>query len=44
MKSRWDDAEAADFPGSLEERVYSPRLLGRDPSARDRGKTPPRAS
>jgi rhamnose utilization protein RhaD (predicted bifunctional aldolase and dehydrogenase)/NAD(P)-dependent dehydrogenase (short-subunit alcohol dehydrogenase family) len=32
MKSRWDDAEAADFPGSLGERVYSSRLLGRDPA------------
>jgi hypothetical protein len=41
MKSRWDDAEAADFPGSLGERVS---LLYVKVTARDRGKTPPRAS
>jgi rhamnose utilization protein RhaD (predicted bifunctional aldolase and dehydrogenase) len=32
MKSHRDDAEAADLPGSLGERAYSSRLLGRDPS------------
>jgi rhamnose utilization protein RhaD (predicted bifunctional aldolase and dehydrogenase)/NAD(P)-dependent dehydrogenase (short-subunit alcohol dehydrogenase family) len=28
----WDDAEAAGWPGDLGQRVYSSRLLGRDPS------------
>ncbi len=32
MKSLWDDAEAAQFTGPLGPRVYSSRLLGRDPS------------
>jgi rhamnose utilization protein RhaD (predicted bifunctional aldolase and dehydrogenase)/NAD(P)-dependent dehydrogenase (short-subunit alcohol dehydrogenase family) len=30
--SNWDDAEAAGYVGDLEQRVYSSRLLGRDPS------------
>src|SRR5688500_13438077 len=32
MKSRWSDAEAAQFTGLLGPRVYSSRLLGRDKS------------
>ena len=32
MKSRWSDAEAAAFPGDLGQRVYTSRLLGRDPA------------
>ena len=32
MKSLWNDAEAAAFTGPLGPRVYSSRLLGRDPS------------
>jgi rhamnose utilization protein RhaD (predicted bifunctional aldolase and dehydrogenase)/NAD(P)-dependent dehydrogenase (short-subunit alcohol dehydrogenase family) len=32
MKSRWNDAEAAQFCGPLGQRVYSSRLLGRDKS------------
>ena len=32
MKSLWSDAEAAQFPGELAQRVYTSRLLGRDPS------------
>jgi rhamnose utilization protein RhaD (predicted bifunctional aldolase and dehydrogenase)/NAD(P)-dependent dehydrogenase (short-subunit alcohol dehydrogenase family) len=32
MKSRWSDAEAAQFAGPLGPRVYSSRLLGRDKS------------
>ncbi|TAK44986.1 MAG: bifunctional aldolase/short-chain dehydrogenase [Betaproteobacteria bacterium] len=32
MKSLWNDAEAAGFTGPLGPRVYSSRLLGRDPS------------
>ena len=32
MKSLWNDAEAAAFPGPLGPRVYSSRLLGRDKS------------
>lgn len=32
MKSRWDDQEAANFKGDLQLRVYTSRLLGRDPS------------
>ncbi len=30
MNSRWNDAEAAQYPGDLGQRVYSSRLLGRD--------------
>lgn len=32
MQSLWDDAEASGFEGELEQRVYTSRLLGRDPS------------
>ncbi len=32
MRSLWDDDEAAHFTGDLAQRVYSSRLLGRDPS------------
>ncbi len=32
MISRWDDHEAAGFEGALGQRVYSSRLLGREPS------------
>jgi rhamnose utilization protein RhaD (predicted bifunctional aldolase and dehydrogenase)/NAD(P)-dependent dehydrogenase (short-subunit alcohol dehydrogenase family) len=32
MNSRWNDDEAAGFDGPLGERVYTSRLLGRDPS------------
>ena len=32
MKSLWDDQEAAQFLGDLGIRVYTSRLLGRDPS------------
>ncbi len=32
MKSRWNDAEAAQFTGALGPRVYTSRLLGRDKS------------
>jgi len=32
MKSLWNDQEAAAFTGDLGQRVYSSRLLGRDPS------------
>ena len=32
MKSLWDDAEAKRFTGTLGPRVYTSRLLGRDPS------------
>jgi len=32
MENRWNDAEAARFPGDLGQRVYSSRLLGRDPA------------
>ncbi len=32
MQSLWDDAEAAEFSGDLALRVYTSRLLGRDPS------------
>ncbi len=32
MKSLWNDQEAAAYPGDLGQRVYSSRLLGRDPS------------
>ncbi len=30
MKSLWTEAEAAQFPGDLDQRVYTSRLLGRD--------------
>jgi rhamnose utilization protein RhaD (predicted bifunctional aldolase and dehydrogenase)/NAD(P)-dependent dehydrogenase (short-subunit alcohol dehydrogenase family) len=32
MNSLWNDTEAAQFPGELEQRVYTSRLLGRDKS------------
>jgi rhamnose utilization protein RhaD (predicted bifunctional aldolase and dehydrogenase)/NAD(P)-dependent dehydrogenase (short-subunit alcohol dehydrogenase family) len=32
MKSLWNDAEAAGFTGDLGQRIYTSRLLGRDPS------------
>ena len=32
MESRWDDGEAAQFQGELGQRVYTSRLLGREPS------------
>lgn len=32
MKSLWDDRDAAGFDGLLGQRVYTSRLLGRDPS------------
>jgi rhamnose utilization protein RhaD (predicted bifunctional aldolase and dehydrogenase)/NAD(P)-dependent dehydrogenase (short-subunit alcohol dehydrogenase family) len=32
MKSLWNDSEAKQFKTDLEQRVYSSRLLGRDPS------------
>lgn len=32
VKSLWNDQEAADWPGDLGQRVYSSRLLGREPS------------
>src|SRR5512133_915327 len=32
MKSLWSDAEAAQFPGDLGQRIYTSRLLGRDPA------------
>lgn len=32
MKSLWTDEEAARFPGDLQQRVYTSRLLGRDKS------------
>jgi len=32
MKSLWSDAEAGQYPGELGQRVYTSRLLGRDPS------------
>ncbi len=32
MKSLWNDEEAAGFPGDLGLRVYSSRLLGREPA------------
>jgi len=31
MKNLWSDQEAANFPGLLGQRVYTSRLLGRDP-------------
>jgi rhamnose utilization protein RhaD (predicted bifunctional aldolase and dehydrogenase)/NAD(P)-dependent dehydrogenase (short-subunit alcohol dehydrogenase family) len=32
MKNLWNSADAADFQGDLQQRVYSSRLLGREPS------------
>jgi rhamnose utilization protein RhaD (predicted bifunctional aldolase and dehydrogenase)/NAD(P)-dependent dehydrogenase (short-subunit alcohol dehydrogenase family) len=32
MQSLWDDREASRYPGDLGQRVYTSRLLGRDPS------------
>ncbi len=32
MRNLWNSADAAGFPGDLAQRVYSSRLLGRDPS------------
>lgn len=32
MRNLWNSAEASAFPGDLGQRVYSSRLLGRDPS------------
>src|SRR5262245_54814683 len=32
MQSLWNDSEAAAFPGELGQRIYTSRLLGRDPS------------
>ena len=32
MQNRWNDQEAAAFIGELQQRVYTSRLLGRDPS------------
>ncbi len=32
MHSLWNDDEAGDFPGDLNQRVYSSRLLGREPA------------
>ena len=32
MQSLWDDSEAAQYPGDLQLRVYTSRLLGRDKS------------
>lgn len=32
IRSRWDDREAARFPGALGSRVYTSRLLGQDPA------------
>jgi rhamnose utilization protein RhaD (predicted bifunctional aldolase and dehydrogenase)/NAD(P)-dependent dehydrogenase (short-subunit alcohol dehydrogenase family) len=32
MKSLWNDQEAAHYPGDLEQRVYTSRLLGREPA------------
>ena len=31
VRSRWDDAEAAQWAGDLRQRVYTSRLLGQDP-------------
>ena len=36
MQSLWTDAEAATFDGSLAQRVYTSRLLGRDHSLTQR--------
>lgn len=32
IRSRWDDQEAARFPGALGSRIYTSRLLGQDPT------------
>jgi rhamnose utilization protein RhaD (predicted bifunctional aldolase and dehydrogenase)/NAD(P)-dependent dehydrogenase (short-subunit alcohol dehydrogenase family) len=32
MNNLWTDAEAAQFPGDLGQRIYTSRLLGRDPA------------
>ncbi|HXQ82418.1 MAG TPA: bifunctional aldolase/short-chain dehydrogenase [Opitutaceae bacterium] len=32
MKNLWNSAEAAGFPGEIGQRVYTSRLIGRDPS------------
>lgn len=32
MQNRWNDAEAAQYPDLLQQRVYTSRLLGRDPA------------
>src|ERR687884_100982 len=32
MQSLWDDQEAAAYTGDLAQRIYTSRLLGRDPS------------
>ena len=32
MKNLWSDAEAANYAGDLEKRVYSSRLLGSNPA------------
>ncbi|HTU00594.1 MAG TPA: bifunctional aldolase/short-chain dehydrogenase [Candidatus Sulfotelmatobacter sp.] len=32
MKSLWNSADAAGFPGDIGQRVYTSRLIGRDPS------------
>ena len=32
MQSLWDDQEAAAYSGDLAQRVYTSRLLGRDPA------------
>ena len=32
MQSLWSDEEAAAYPGDLGARVYTSRLLGRDPA------------
>lgn len=32
IRSRWDDQEAARFPGALGARIYTSRLLGQDPT------------
>jgi len=32
MKNLWNSAEAAGFPGDIGQRVYTSRLIGRDPS------------
>ena len=32
MNSLWSDVEAAKFPGDLGQRIYTSRLLGREPA------------
>ena len=32
MENRWSDSEAAEWPGLVGERIYTSRLLGRDPA------------